>query len=116
MKAGMDFGSSLVKAAWMNDRKFRFATTADLKLEEIARQLSDDDVKRIHIAGIGYSDAHAKYFKDFKVRIAEGDPIENEVRLQANGTRQLLENNGYQGDNFLIVFMRLTGVSISISM
>jgi len=113
MKAGVDFGTSLVKAAWMNDGRFRFSSTADAKLEEIARQLSDDGVRKINLAGIGYSDAHTKYFKDFEVRTAEGDPIENEVRLQAEGTRRLLEDSGHREDSFLVVSIG-TGISYTL--
>jgi len=113
MKAGVDFGTSLVKAVWMNDGKFRFSSTADTGLEEIAKQLSADGVRRVHRAGIGYSDDCAGYFKNFEVRTAEGDPIENEVRLQAEGTRRLLENDGYQGDSFLVVSIG-TGTSYTL--
>ncbi|MBI2665395.1 hypothetical protein HYX12_02115 [Candidatus Woesearchaeota archaeon] len=113
MKAGVDVGTSLVKVAWINDGHFRFSSTADVKLEEITRQLSADGVRRIHLAGIGYSDDRAKYFKDFEVRTAEGDPIENEVRLQAEGTRRLLQDSGYQGDSFLVVSIG-TGTSYTL--
>jgi len=103
MKAGVDFGSSLVKAVWMNDGQFRFSSTADVELEEIARQLSDDGVKKIHLAGIGYSDDYAKYLKDFEVITAEGDPITQEKKLQVRGAKELMRSQGENIRNFILV-------------
>ncbi len=113
MKAGVDFGTSLAKAAWMNNGEFSFSSTADAELKDIARQLSHDGVRKVHLAGIGYSDDLAGYFNDFEIKTAEGDPIENEVRLQAEGTRRLLEDNGYKGDSFLVVSIG-TGTSYAL--
>lgn len=113
MKAGIDFGSSLVKAAWKNDGEWRFASTADTPLEDISRRLGKEGITRAHIAGIGYSEANAEHFRDFEMRRGEGDPIEQEVQLQAEGTKQLLEEQGYQGENFLVVSIG-TGTSYTL--
>lgn len=112
MKAGVDFGSSLVKAVWMNNGNYRFSSTADFGIDELTRQLYDDGVRKINIAGIGY-DRHAEYFKQFQTNIPEGDPIQNEINMQADGARQLLKNEGYQGNRFLLVSIG-TGTSFAI--
>src|SRR3989338_5973662 len=100
MKAGVDFGSTLVKAFWIKNGEQRFSSTADVALDDIVRQLRDDGVRQVHRAGIGYSDVHADYFKRFEVKKRDGDPIENEVRLQAEGTRRLLRECGDELDTF----------------
>ena len=113
MKAGVDFGTSLVKAVWKNGEEYRFSSTADTELEEITRQLSDDGVRRIHLAGIGYSAAHAKYFKDFEVRTAEGDPITQEKKLQVKGAKELMRHQGKEMNHFILVSIG-TGTSYAL--
>lgn len=113
MKAGVDFGSSLVKVAWMSRGQLSFLSTANFKLDEIVRQLSANGVRQVNLAGIGYSDAHKECFKDFEVRKVEGDTITQEKKLQVNGAKELM---GYQGEdmsNFILVSVG-TGTSYAL--
>lgn len=113
MKAGLDFGSTLIKAAWMNEGKLRFATTADTSLENIVRLLHSEGIKQINIAGIGYSDIYAEYLKDFNVKMPEGDLIAYEKRLQAKGVAELIKNYGL--NKFILVSVG-TGTSYTLKL
>jgi type II pantothenate kinase len=110
MKAGLDIGSSLVKAVWMNGGKYRYASTADAPLEQIARQMSEERVTHLNLAGIGNK---AACLERFSFSATDGDIIENEVRLQAKGTKHLLEMQGYTLDEFLLVSIG-TGTSYTL--
>jgi len=107
MKAGVDIGSSLVKAVWIKEEGYKLFSTADTPLEEIAQELKEDGIKRINVVGIG---SHADYFKDFDIKTTEGDKIENEVRLQARGVKKMLENPDI---SFLLVSIG-TGTSYTL--
>ena len=113
MKAGIDFGSSLVKAAWIRDGQFRFASTANVKLEELTRQLSDEGIKQINLAGIGYSNAHSNYFREFELRKAKGDAIKLEKKLQVEGIQKLMRDQGENITNFILVSIG-TGTSYAL--
>ena len=113
MKAGIDFGSSLVKAAWMDHGQFKFDSTADVKLDDIVRHLSDDGINQVNIAGIGYSDAYKDYFKDFEIRTPKGDAITQEKKLQVKGAKELMIDQSYYIDNFILVSVG-TGTSYSL--
>ena len=83
MKAGIDFGSSLTKAVWMHDGEYQFASTLDMPLEDIAKNLRNHGVQRIHIAGVGYSGHPA--LDDFDIVQKEGETIPNEIELESIG-------------------------------
>jgi len=102
MKAGIDFGTSLVKAVWKKDDDYRFASTTDIELEELISELKHDNIKEIYLTGTRYKEAE-NTFKDFEIRMKEGDPIKNEIELQANGVKKLLEMEGKNISRFLIV-------------
>lgn len=110
MKSGIDFGSSLVKAVWLHNGEFKFFSTANTPLEEIIKQLTIDNVKKINAAGIGYSNNLIDYFKNFEIKMPEGDLIDNEIKLQAKGTKLLLEKEKYPINDFLIISIG-TGIS-----
>lgn len=103
MKAGIDFGSSLTKAVWMHDGEYQFASTADMTLEDIAKNLRNHGVQRIHIAGVGYSGHPA--LDDFNIVQKEGDPIKNETDLQSIGAKHIMQMSGMDSDRFLLVSM-----------
>lgn len=113
MKAGIDFGTSLVKAVWMHGEGYKFVSTADGPLDEIVQQMKNDQVRELHIAGIGYSKDSYEQFGEFELRVKEGDPIENEVMLQSGGAKRLLEIEGYPLPQFLLVSMG-TGTSYTL--
>jgi len=101
-KAGVDFGSSLVKAVWVENGFKQYFSTADCSLKKIAYSMAQADVTQINVAGIGYSPERVQEFVSYgmKVKSFEGDAILNEIQSQAHGARQLLEEHI---DNFLLV-------------
>src|SRR3989344_1390796 len=111
-KAGVDFGSSLVKVVWKENNSYQYLSTVDCSLKKIAYSMAQADVTQINVAGIGYSPERAKEFSSYgmKVKVFEGDPIKNEIDLQAKGTRQLLEQ---KINNFLLVSIG-TGTSYTL--
>lgn len=105
MIAGIDFGSTLTKAAWKTD-KLNYASTADKSLEEIFELLRKDDITKIYATGIGKHEVT----KDFKLFTFGGDQIETEVELQAEGTKKLLKLQNTNIEDFLLVSIG-TGIS-----
>lgn len=103
MKAGADFGTSLVKVVWMKDGQYRLYSTADVPLEGIVRQMEDEGVRSINVAGIGFSERHYGLFNGFELKTNQGESIDNEIALQAEGARRLLGNEGLQVKAFLLV-------------
>ncbi len=114
MEAGVDFGSSLTKAVWNEHGFHQYSSTADCPLKKIAYSMAQANVTQINVAGIGYTSERVKEFAVYgmKVKTFEGDPIQNEIRLQAQGVRQLLGVK-YQGKEFLLVSVG-TGTSYTI--
>lgn len=113
MKAGIDFGTTLVKAAWKTNGEFKFSSTADTPLEDIIDQLKGDGVTQVNFTGIGYADVKDDYLKGFETKTLNGDEIQREIELQADGTRRLLRKDGFQGDDFLVVSIG-TGTSYAL--
>lgn len=112
MKAGIDFGSTLTKAVWMVGSCYRFASTADTKLEEIVNEMKSDGVKRLYVAGIGYEKLDKTLIKGLEIKANSGDAIENEIQLQGMGARRIMELEGIYLDKFLLVSIG-TGTSYS---
>lgn len=115
MKVGIDFGSSLVKAVWVEQGFYQYVSTADCSLQKLAYQMAQADVTQVNVAGIGYSLKRVQDFTSYgmKVKPFEGDPIQNEIQLQAQGARQLLASTKYQGKEFLLVSIG-TGTSLTV--
>lgn len=124
MKAGIDFGTTLTKVAWRKaDGTYGFDSTGrqddsacwsedDVATprELVTATLSREGVTRLRATGIG-----ERWLKGFAIAETEGDPIEDEIRLQADGVRHLLGSCGGmktygRPDSFLLVSVG-TGVS-----
>jgi len=101
MRAGVDIGSTLTKCVWPSDEGYRFWSTAEQPLDTILSYMRNDGVKEVNIAGIGKAD-----LQDMVVHRPEGDPIENELKLQVEGLRKIAD----LPDEFLLVSMG-TGTS-----
>lgn len=112
MIAGIDFGSTLVKAVWKREWKegdvidrfnsyFKYASTRTYTLENIIEQLKNDSVTRLNIVGIHYK---GEALPGFELKFQKGNPIEEEISMQVEGTKKLLALDGidYLKD-FLIV-------------
>ncbi|HII15652.1 MAG TPA: hypothetical protein HA362_05040 [Nanoarchaeota archaeon] len=97
MKAGVDFGTTLVKAVW-NNRDYRFASTADYGFDEIMAEMKADGIRQINAAGINTAE-----LQGFEIHRKQGDIIENEIKMQANGARELLRVSGSPLEKFLLV-------------
>ncbi|MBT5022070.1 hypothetical protein HOK51_06675 [Candidatus Woesearchaeota archaeon] len=106
MNAGIDFGTTFTKAVWKAKDKdeYRFYSTAENQLEEIINQMKADDITQIYAAGINYKCAK-KLKKEFKIIKNGEDKIQNEICLQVDGVRKLLnlKNKNKTLDEFLIV-------------
>jgi pantothenate kinase len=100
MIAGVDFGSTLVKAVWHVD-SFQYAMSRYKSLEEILKDLRNDGVNKLYVAGIHYKKKND--LKGFKVIRPEGDAIQGEIEMQAKGTRQILEIENVNLESFLLV-------------
>jgi pantothenate kinase len=95
MKAGIDFGTTLTKVAWRNaDGTYGFHSTATeddegfecTPQELLVANLQREGVTRLRATGIG-----ERWLKGFAVEEASGDPIEDEIQLQAEGVKPLLK-------------------------
>ena len=109
MKAGFDFGSTLTKVVW-HKGDYHYASTADQPLESILDQIKQDGVKTLNITGIGYFTIPLP--EDFIHKFPQGDPLEQETHLQARGAKKLLELEGKDLQNILIVSIG-TGTSFT---
>ena len=88
MKAGIDFGSSLVKAVWMEDGEYQYLSTADVSFDEMVQRLKENGVRQLNMAGTG-SD---KEIKGFVQKVKPGDfmqTIQYEIEMQAKGAREM---------------------------
>lgn len=99
--AGVDKGSSLTKVAFKdNDGNWIFLSTADHHPSAIARELANRGITELNVCGINRLDPT---FQDFKINCLPGNPIDNEIKLQANGVREMLRDAGYNIKKFLLV-------------
>ncbi|MBU1179963.1 hypothetical protein KJ885_03395 [Patescibacteria group bacterium] len=102
MKAGVDIGSTLTKVAFKTGKgEWMFLSTSNCPLSYIAEELYEHRVTRLNIGGIGQLDESV--FGGFEINRLPGDPIVNEIQLQARGTRELLKLGGHDIDHFLLV-------------
>ena len=113
MKAGIDFGASLVKSVWMKSNEYKFYSTADSTLEEIKYHMETDGISTINIGGIRYNKNLENELKNFKINKLEGNVIENEIKIQSKGVKKLLENELYKEKDFLLVSVG-TGTSYTM--
>ncbi len=100
MGAGIDFGTTLVKAVWEAVNGYRFLSSADHDPEAIGRQMTMDGVTRINIAG---RNTPPSYFNRFETKLPCGKRIEAEIKTQALGARKLLEEQENPLEDFLLV-------------
>ena len=87
--AGIDFGSTLIKAYWQKDGADCFATLAHKDgLAELWKRLERDGVTRLRLVGAGArSQARPPGFTTVQ---AGPGAIDDEIRLQALGARYLM--------------------------
>jgi pantothenate kinase len=110
MKAGVDFGSTLIKAYWRQRRTDeQFASTADMSRDELIAALAKDGITSIHATGIGDTAG----FERFELKRASGDPIVREKYFQADGVRELLNRGVGCPDGFWLVSIG-TGTSYTM--
>ncbi len=102
MISGVDFGSSLVKAVWLEDGNYKFSSTASKGLGEIVGSLRASGISKVNAAGIGFS-KHASLFQNFELAFPQGDAIQAEIKLQADGVKRLLGSEVFNGKSFLLV-------------
>lgn len=109
MKAGIDRGSSRIKAVWRDaDGAHAFASSSDPA--EIGETLLARGVKRARMTGIG----GGRIPGILAVGGLPGDPIADEIALQAAGTKRLLAGlPGVPAGDFLLVSIG-TGTSYAL--
>ncbi|HJV32404.1 MAG TPA: hypothetical protein VJ694_00070 [Patescibacteria group bacterium] len=89
--AGIDFGSTLVKAYWRAQGMERAATVGDpAGLEELAQELRLDGVRTLRFTGVGSVSYEGRLATRFEIIRARDGAIDDEIRLQAAGTRLLM--------------------------
>lgn len=103
MIAGLDLGCSLAKAVWKKEDKFCFASSEEKSLDDILSEMKKDGVKEIEVTGLGYYQNQKKLEENFALSHYWPDPIMHEIKLQASGTKKLLEQDGLKLENFLLV-------------
>jgi len=107
MKAGIDLGTSTTKAAWRNaDGTHAFLSSADG--EDLSDRLSQAGVTRLRATGIGGCAPEG-----FGSSGPAGDPIEDEIALQADGVRRLFAPQCGPSGDFLLVSIG-TGTSYTL--
>ena len=112
MDAGIDFGSTLVKAYWVKGGAINFATGAKHSDAEIAEYMRRDGVSRLRVVGTGRAAAEER-FPDFNRVLCTGDPIADEITMQAAGVRYLLDRSTRCPSKFIIASIG-TGVSYTM--
>jgi hypothetical protein len=96
MKAGLDIGTSLVKAAW-NPREgvTRFLSTADMELVDLFDRLDLEGITHLVITGDGQIDIPAL----FAVRPCQA----NHLTVVTRGVLAVMPATGHDLDSFLVV-------------
>ena len=113
MKAGIDFGTTLIKAVWTENDDYHFASTKDVPLEEIVAQLKAAGVEQVGVARIRYAaDKCQKQLQGFNITAIVGDAIQAEIHLQVAGAKELLKIGNDNAYDFLLVGMG-TGTAYS---
>ncbi len=103
MKAGIDLGTTLVKAAWMKDGQYQLVSTADSSLEEIAQRMKREGVIDVSLAGINVTDDRLKSLSSFNILPQEKQTVETEIATQSSGVKELLKMAGNNLENYLLV-------------
>lgn len=108
MKAGIDLGTSLIKVVLANEKneiqQYQSASYQWGEKEKLIDLLKTVNIEEAFITGIG------KCEFPFPTKRMEGDPIANEILLQAEGTKKLLADSGDPHKGFGLVSIG-TGVS-----
>ena len=90
-RAGLDCGSTLIKAYWRADGQDRFATTGGAApLTDVLRRMRDEGVRTLRIAGAESAGMIDVLRRCFAVIPGGRDAVDEEIRLQAAGTRRLM--------------------------
>lgn len=113
MQAGIDFGSTLIKAVWEEDGALRYVSTADVSRPDLFRMMSKAGIRTAYRTGIGFPSVPSGLGID--VLGPSDDAVNAEIRLQAAGARELLIRSGAPlkwFDRFLLVSVG-TGTSFT---
>jgi len=103
MRAGVDLGTTLVKAAWMRDCQYQFASTADSSLEDIAKRMKRESVTDLSLAGINVTADRLKSLSDFNILPQDEQTVEAEITTQSSGVKELLKMAGSNLENYLLI-------------
>lgn len=103
MKAGIDLGTTLVKAAWMKDGQYQLASTADSSLEDITQRMKNEGVKDISLTGINWTSERISTLAEFNLMADGEQTVETEIATQAAGVKELLKTQGNNLQNYLLV-------------
>jgi len=113
LKAGIDMGTSRIKAVWQEDGQYQYKTAVKTRLCDIIKTMKLKKIKELNLSGTGCEKRRAKTFSEFKINIAKGDPILNEINLQCMGAKKILRINGNHLENFLLASIG-TGTSYTL--
>lgn len=104
MKAGIDCGTTLTKFAWLDEGRLQRFSTANAKAESVLDEMRAAGVTYARMTGVGPRPPGGY----FAFAEPDGDPIADEIALQADGARRLLGTAA--PEEFLLVSVG-TGVS-----
>ncbi|GEM_PF-2079286 len=100
--AGFDFGKTLTKTVWKKDNEYIYTSTADISLDDLLKKAKDDKITTVHAVGVGYNDVREK-LQDFIIKQKEGNSVDVERRLQAQGVKEYLSTENPLLEKFLVV-------------
>ena len=109
MFAGVDVGATLTKVYWQSLGRPRYASTANHSFDFILEALQAQGITKLHMTGVG----RAKDVPGFVTKRMPGDPLLNEVVLQAQGARLLIPQDPAGSNQFLLASVG-TGTSYAL--
>lgn len=115
--AGIDWGSTLIKAYWRKNDEDRYVTADRYAtaggiayMAGLTHEMHEDGIRRVRLTGIGGGTFAGHLEEGFDVVRASAGAIDDEIQLQAAGTRLLMERRGWAPKKMLIASIG-TGVS-----
>src|ERR1700678_2560636 len=94
VRCGLDYGSSLIKAAIQTKEGKFYFSTRDFTKEKLIGALKELKVSKVHLTGIGQYDLPFPAIRSAKA------PIQHEIDTQVVGTQHLLsrwsEKQGFE--------------------
>ncbi|MFA6027552.1 MAG: hypothetical protein WC752_01365 [Patescibacteria group bacterium] len=112
MNAGIDLGSSLIKIAFLEDKKVKFISSANYTLSKIASLLKQKKISEAQVVGIGTFPKELLFLKiNNKRPVLLEDKIQEEIKLQLFGLKKLFISKGKKAPKDFLLVSIGTGTS-----